>query len=537
MTNSMTMKRRTFLAGLAATGLIPATMIGARSALAQTAGGILRTPAWPAPTYLNSAISTGGPESFLSPKFYDGLLGYAFGMEPKPSLATEWSVSDDGMTITFKLRDGVKWHDGEPFTAHDVAFTFMEILKVHHGRGKSTFAALESVDTPDDHTAIFNLSKPTPALMRALDSRESPIMPAHLYEGTDIMENPVNTAPVGTGPFKLASYEIGANVVMVKNEDYWHDGYPLLDRIVVQYIADPSTRAAMLEGGQADAIFLNMIPAQDILRLAEQGQFEMTTDGFEAMPSAQQMSFNLDNEILADKLVRHAIAHAIDVNWITQNVWYGMGQPGKSPLHFDQKAYFTTNGVPSYPFNLDRANELLDEAGYPRGADGMRFGLMLDPSPWGTESITASSYIKEVLRQAGIDVTVRTQDFAVFVKTVWTDRAHDLVLYTASMGVDPTIGVHRFYDSNNFNPGVGFSNGSHYSNPQVDELLAAAAVETDEAKRAEQYAEFQRIAYDDLPVIKVTDISMATIANVKVKDHTVDALGALGSMKQVWIEQ
>ena len=536
MTKNLEMDRRTFLAGLAAAGVIPATMIGSKPALAATAGGVLRTPAWPAPTYLNSAISTGGPESFLSPKFYDGLLGYDFGMKPKASLATEWSISEDGLTISFKLRDDVKWHDGEPFTSHDVAFTFMEVLKVYHGRGKTTFAALEAVETPDDYTAIFKLSKPTPALLRALDSRESPILPAHLYEGTDIMENPVNTAPVGTGPFTLESYEIGSNVVMVKNQDYWDDGYPLLDRIVVQYIADPSTRSAMLESGQADAIFLNMIPAQDILRLADMPQFEMTMEGFEAMPSSQQLSFNLDNPILANKLVRHAIAHAIDVNWITQNVWFGLGQPGKSPLHFDQKAYFTTEGVPSYPFDPAKANALLDEAGYPRGAGGMRFDLMLDPSPWGTESITASSYIKEVLRQVGINVTVRTQDFAVFVKTVWTDRAHDMVLYTASMGVDPTIGVHRFYNSKSFSPGTGFSNGSHYANPEVDALLDAASVETDEAKRVEEYAEFQRIAYEDLPIIKVTDISMATIVNVAVKDHTVDALGALGSLKQTWIE-
>ena len=531
-----TMNRRSFLSTLAAAGIVPAVMAGSRQALAQTSGGVLRTPAWPAPTYLNSAVSTGGPESFLSPKFYDGLLGYDFGMVPKASLATEWSMSEDGLTVEFKLREGVKWHDGEAFTSHDVAFTFMEVLKVHHGRGRTTFAALEAVETPDDLTAIFRLSRPTPALMRALDSRESPILPAHLYEGTDIMANPVNTAPVGTGPFLLENYEIGANVVMVKNPDYWDEGFPRLDRLVVQYIADPATRVAMLESGQADAIFLNQIPAQEILRLAELPEFEMTTDGFEAMPSAQQMDFNLDNEYLANKLVRHAIAHAIDVNWITQNVWYGMGQPGRSPLHFDQRAYFTTEGVPSYPYDPARANELLDEAGYPRGAGGMRFGLTLDPSPWGTESITAASYIKEVLRQVGIDVTIRTQDFAVFVQTVYTDRNHDLALYTASMGVDPTIGVHRFYNSASYLPGTGFSNGAHYVNPEVDALLNAASVETDEAARVQQYADFQRLAYEDLPVLKVTDISMATIANVRVKDHTIDALGALGSLKQCWIE-
>ena len=537
--NIIKLDRRSVLAGLAAATVIPSNILSGSSALAQTpkAGGILNTPIWPAPTYINSAISTAGTESFLAPKFYDGLLGYDFGMVPKPSLATDWSISEDGLRITFKLRDGVKWHDGEPFTSKDVAFTFMDVLKVYHGRGKNTFAALTAVETPDDHTAIFVLDRPTPALMRALDSRESPILPAHIYEGTDIPENPANTNPIGTGPFKLVSYERGSNVVMERNPDYWDEGLPLLDRIVVQFIPDAATRAAMLEAGQSQAIFLNMIPAQEILRLGEQPDFEIEMRGFEAMPSAQQLSFNLDNPILANKLVRHAIAHAIDTQWITDNIWYGLGKAGQSPLHFNQQEFFTTDDVPQYEFDIDKANALLDEAGYPRGDDGMRFDLTLDPSPWGTESINASSYIREQLRQIGINCTVRTQDFAVFVKTVWTDRDHDLVLYTASMGVDPTIGVHRFYLSDNFKPGVGFSNGSNYSNPRVDELLQKASVETDPEKRKEQYAEFQRIEMEDLPILKVTDISMATISNVSVKDHTIDALGALGSFAHTWIDE
>ncbi|MBP0617015.1 ABC transporter substrate-binding protein [Jiella mangrovi] len=537
--NSMTLNRRSFLAGVSASALLPSALTFGTSAAAETVkmGGILHTTMWPTPTYLNAAITTAGTEAFLSPKMFDGLLGYDYGMKPKGSLAREWNVSEDGQRITFKLRDDVKWHDGEPFTAKDVAFTFMEVLKVFHGRGKTTFAALSAVETPDDHTAVFVLDKPSPAMMRALDSRESPILPAHIYEGTDIMANPANVKPIGTGPFKLAAYEIGANVVMEKNPDYWDEGYPRLDRMVVQFIADGSTRAAMLESGEVDAIFFNMIPAQDILRIAAEPGFVMEKRGFETMLSSQQMDFNLDHPILAKKEVRHAIAHAIDTKWITDNIWYGLGKPGKTPLHAGQTPFFTTEGVPAYPLDLEKANALLDEAGYPRKNGGMRFSLMLDPSPWGTESINASSYVREQLRQIGIAVTVRTQDFALFVKTVYTDRKHDLALYTAAMGVDPTIGVQRFYDSHSFKPGVGFSNGAHYDNPKVDALLEAAATEVDEAKRIEDYAEFQRIAMEDLPVLKITDIEMATIAADYVKDFTVDAIGAAGSLKQLWLDQ
>jgi len=532
------LERRTFLTGLLASAAIPlGLMPGRLYAQEPKAGGVLTTPAWPAPSVLNSAISTAGPESFIGPKFFDGLLGYDFGLVPKPSLATEWSMSEDGTRVTFKLREGVKWHDGEPFTSKDVAFTFMEVLKTLHGRGKSTFAGLTAVETPDDHTAIFVMERPNPAMMRALDSRESPILPAHLYEGTDIIANPANTRPVGTGPFKMAEYEIGSYLVLTKNEEYWDTGFPLLDRIVIQFVPDAATRAAMLESGQAGAIFLNMIPAQDILRLADSPEFEMDTRGFEAMPSAQQMDFNLDNPILADVRVRHAIAHAIDTEWITKNVWYGLGHAGKSPLHVDQKEYYTTDGVPEYPYDLERANALLDEAGHPRGDGGWRFKLTLDPSPWGTESISASAYIREQLRQIGIDCTVRSQDSAVFTTTVWTDRKHDLVLYTVNLGTDPTIGTQRFYWSKSFSPGIAFSNGAHYSNPEVDELLEASQVETDPEKRREQFKKFQQIVMTDLPVMPITNISGANIANVKVKDHTPDALGALGSFSRLWIDE
>ncbi len=532
-----TLGRRSFLAALAASTALPMAAMPARL-FAQTArqGGTLTTPAWPAPSVLNSAISTAGPESFIGPKFFDGLIGYDFGLVPRAQLATAWEMSDDGTRVTFTLREGVTWHDGEPFTSRDVAFTFMEVLKVIHGRGRTTFAGLLAVETPDDLTAIFVLERPNPAMMRALDSRESPILPAHLYAGTDIRANPANIAPVGTGPFKLAEYEVGSYLVMVKNEEYWDAGYPHLDRVVIQFIADAATRAAMLESGQADAVFLNMLPAQDILRLNALPDFEMDTRGFEAMPSAQQMDFNLDNPYLADVRVRHAIAHAIDTQWITDNVWYGLGTAGKSPLHVDQVEYYTTEGVAEYPYDLERANALLDEAGHARGAGGMRFSLMLDPSPWGTESITASAYIREQLRQIGIDVTVRTQDFAVFTTTVWTERQHDLVLYTVNLGADPTIGTQRFYWSRSFNPGTAFANGAHYMNPEVDALLEAAQVETDPAARRQQFADFQRIVMADLPVLPVTNIAGANIANVKVKDHTVDALGALSSFSRLWID-
>lgn len=531
--------RRTFMAGLAAGVAMPVVGMPMGHALAQSPrhGGTLTTVAWPGTTYMNAAITTSGPESFLSPKFFDGLLGYDYGMIGKPALATDWSISDDGLRVTFNLRPGVKWHDGEPFTSKDVAFTFMEVIKVHHGRGRSLFADLETVETPDELTAIFVLNRPAPAMMKALDGRESPILPAHIYEGTNIMENPANTNPIGTGAFKLASYERGVSIVMERNPDYWDGDKPYLDRIIMQYIADASTRTAMLESGQADIVFLNFLPALDILRIAELPDYEMETRGYETSASSQQLDFNLEHPILSDVRVRHALAHAIDRQWIVDNVWHGFGSAGASPLHHDQVEFFTTEGVPQYPFDLARAEALLEEAGHPRGANGVRFQLTIDPTPYGDESLTAAEYMREMFRQIGVDLRIRTQDYAVFIKRVWTDREFDMCLYTAAMGADPTIGVQRFYWSKNFKPGVAFSNGSSYSNPEVDELLEASQIELDPERRKEQFKKFQQIVMTDLPTLPVVSTARATIAHRKVRDHTVDALGgALGNLANCWID-
>jgi len=136
-------------------------------------------------------------------------------------------MSADGTRVSFRLREGVRWHDGTPFSTRDVAFTFLEVLKKIHGRGKTTFSGLVDVEPPDALTAVFVLAQPNPAMMRARDSRESPVLPARLHEGTDIPANPANPAPVGTGPFRLAEYEVGSHLVLEGNTDDWDAGYPL----------------------------------------------------------------------------------------------------------------------------------------------------------------------------------------------------------------------------------------------------------------------------------------------------------------------
>jgi peptide/nickel transport system substrate-binding protein len=144
--------------------------------------------------------------------------------------------------------------------------------------------------------------------------------------------------------------------------------------------------------------------------------------------------------------------------------------------------------------------------------------------------------MREQLRQIGIDLTVRSTDSGGFVKRVYADRDFDMSTFTGSAGADPTIGVHRFYWSKNIKQGVAFSNGSGYSNPEVDALLEAAQIEMDPVKRKQLYADFQRKVMEDLPTLPLCSTSRVTISAKKVKDHTVGAIGPFGTFSQVWLD-
>ena len=159
------------------------------------------------PTALVTVGNVATPILSVSAKVTEGLLKYDYDLNPEPQLATAWNISPDGTVYTFTLRQGVKWHDGKPFTAADVAFSIELLMKIHP-RGRNTFANVTAIETPDDHTVVLRLSKPAPYLIRAFVATETPIIPKHIYEGTDPLTNPATSAPIGTGPVSYTHLDV-----------------------------------------------------------------------------------------------------------------------------------------------------------------------------------------------------------------------------------------------------------------------------------------------------------------------------------------
>ena len=527
--------RRQLLAGMALGSILGSQT--AWAAVTPKSGGTLTIVTSGGPTYLNSALSTAGAEALLSPKIYEGLLDYDFGMKPKAQLATDWSVSPDGLRITFKLRSGVKWHDGTAFTARDVKVSLLNILKVYHGRGRTSFAHLTDVETPDDLTAILVLSEPSASIMDVFNAYESPILPAHLYENSNILENPANMRPVGTGAFRFGSYTRGETLIMPRNPDYWDKGKPYISQIIIRFVPDGSTRAAMMDSGEADFVVSGQLPMAEIMRLDTTKGFEVVRAGYETSPSQHVVEFNMRRPLFQNKMVRQALAHVIDKDWINENIWYGYGHPGTGPIHIVQKSFYTTDGVPTYDFDPKKAEAMLDAAGHPRGAGGIRFALTIDAETYGEAPQRTAEYLREQFREIGVRAEVRVSDPGAFVKRIYADRDYDLSTFWGSAGADPAIGVQRFYWSKNIKDGVPFSNGSCYANPQVDALLEAAAVELNYEKRYQLYKDFQRIVMEDLPVIPINSVDTLTISHTYVKDHTTGAVGGFGTMAQAWLDR
>ena len=203
----MAVSRRSFLGYAALAGMATdlALPLSARAAQPLPRGGTLVIGSGPEATSgLTSAITSAGTAQLVSGKIFDGLLTFDEQFNPKPQLATRWEAARDGLSLTFHLRPNVRWHDGQPFTSKDVAYSVLEIWKKYHSRGRTTFANVIAVDTPDALTATLQLSKPAPYLLSALmSSVEAQILPQHLYAGREVLSNPLSNAPFGNGAFKF----------------------------------------------------------------------------------------------------------------------------------------------------------------------------------------------------------------------------------------------------------------------------------------------------------------------------------------------
>jgi peptide/nickel transport system substrate-binding protein len=364
-----------------------------------------------------------------------------------------------------------------------------------HPMGKTAFGCIERVEAPETYKVVFKLKYPYGPFLYLMYEEFFSILPKHLYEGTDIMNNEYNIKPVGAGPYMFAERVAGSHYIFVRNPNYFRSEKPYLDRIVFK-IMDAAPALLALENGEVDFI-PGKVPFPEIARLSSSGRLTVSGTMSAGSPDIDGVFFNMNRTITGNVLVRRAISHAIDRTFLLNTVYAGKGT--LTPTAFPSTLGWCFNSsVPFYGYNVTRANELLDAAGYPRGSDGWRFTLDLVSLVTRYEWERGSAALSSMLEQVGIKVNVLLLAYQAMCAKLWTEGNFDLALIGYTCLADPNIGIERIFSTASIT-GAPWTNVNSYSNADVDKLFEDARMEVNQTLRGEYFKKIQQILHEEEP--------------------------------------
>ncbi|WPB57318.1 ABC transporter substrate-binding protein [Xylophilus sp. GOD-11R] len=507
-----------------------AAVLGSAAVCAQTRGGTLDAIVQPEPPMLILGLNQQSPTQYVGGKIYEGLLTYGADLTPQPSLAKSWTVSPDGLTYTFVLQSGVKWHDGKPFTADDVVFSADKFLRVTHPRVRVVLNKyVESITAKDPQTVVFKLKEQFTPFLALFGTDNMTMLPKHIYEGTDFKTNPANQTPIGTGPFKFKEWKRGSVIVLERNADYWQKGLPYLDKIVFHVIPDAASRAVAFEKGDVQAIRGNDIDGVDSKRLQALPDVDSTTKGTEFYSTMTSMVMNERKPPFDNVKVRQAVMHAMNRKFIVNTIFFGLGKVATGPIS-STTAFYDPNVTP-YDFDLKKARALIKES----GVDPKATPIKILAYPYGSTWDRLGEYTKQSLEALGFPVEIEATDAGGWAQRV-SNFDFDLTFHFTDQFGDPAIGVARLFLSSNIVKGSPFVNNEGYSNPKVDDLFNRASSEGDKAKRQALYSEVQRILVDEVANAYLFEIKGVTMYRKNVKNLVTSGTGMNDSWAKAYIE-
>ncbi|HEX5505283.1 MAG TPA: ABC transporter substrate-binding protein, partial [Thermomicrobiales bacterium] len=463
---------------------------------------------------------------------------------PFPDLATvvptqdNGGISADGLTYTFKLRDDVKWHDGQPFTSKDVVFTYTAMMNKDLGSVRTSVLTerVASITAPDDHTVVFTMKK---VVAPFLVSNMYQIVPEHILGSVpiaQIKQHAFSTgdakATIGTGPFMFKEWAKDDHLTVVKNPNYFR-GAPALDQYIFKVVKDGNVVVAQLKTGEADYGGVTASQYQDMTKQANVNALAYDSFGF------LYYGYNLDTAkttLFQDKAVRQALAYALDRDSIVKAIDFNLSQVAVGTMPVLSWAYAPDQIKDKYPFDQDKANQLLDGAGWKKGADGIRAkdGKKLSFTLWTNAGNTQRGQYITVMQQMwkaiGVDATPKTEEWNAYLTRIDETHDFDIFLVGFSWGVDPDQTTMWSCDSY-----TGGFNSYKYCNPQVDDLLAKGLSELDQDKRKQYYIQMQNLLMEDLPSL-VMDFPKSTNAlNKRVHNMHPNAINLRWNAYTWWV--
>ena len=446
------------------------------------------------PISLDPRIGTDAQSERISELIFDSLLRKDRNSNLIPSLAERWELTDP-LTYIFHLRTGVRFHNGKPLTARDVRYTFQSLFSGEIKSAKAaSFARIASVEAPDDQTIIIKLKEPYASFLWNLTQGAFGVVPES--SGTN-----VGAAPIGSGPFEFVSATQDESVVLRRNAEYWGD-VPNISAVEFRVVPDATTRALELRKGSAD-IALNSLTADMAGALSREPNLLVTKAPGN---SYQYIGLNLENPKLS-RPVRQAIAYAINRDELIAYLWKDMVRPANSILPPEHWAY--AQDLPAYPYDPEKARQLLDQAGFHPGAGGVRLRLDMKTSTDQTGRELAA-VLQNQLARVGIALEIRSYEFATFYADVVKGNFDLFSLRWAAGNDDPDI-FEFCFASSKFPPAG--ANRGHYSNADVDRLIDAGRNTTDLEARRAAYAQVQQILNQDLPYIHLWYMDNVAVHN------------------------
>lgn len=443
-------------------------------------GGTLQVAAAGDPENLDPHTTTIDTAQKILDNVMEGLFELNANLQPRPVLATDYSISDDRTTYEIQLKEGVSFHNGSELTSADVTYTIERILDPDLGSPRAAnFNLLDTVEAVDDYTVRFNLTEPFAPFLLAL-SESAPIVPEGVKTET------LNQTPVGTGPFTLGSYQTDDQVTLAKFDNYHIDGLPYLDGVTFDIVPEAATRLTQLNSGPANVMF--GVPFQNA------DQIENTSNtSLQAVPSLfkQCLWFNTDQEPFDQPIVRRAVSHAINREQIVQGVLFGSGEPAHSPAVPASAWQDRIENKNPHTGGQEEATALLEEAGVDPSSVSVSLKASRTPGPTYADTATL---IESQLSQLDMSIEVQIMDFSTWLQEVWENQNYALSIGSWSGRSDPDGWYYRQYRSD------GTWNKFNYSNSEVDDLVDQGRTAVEMSKRASIYSQIEDIISQDTPM-------------------------------------
>jgi peptide/nickel transport system substrate-binding protein len=527
----MNLSRRGLLAASATAPVLMRAGDAMAQGVAPRRGGTLTTILQPEPPVLQIGVNNQGPTLIAAPKMFNGLLRFSPTLEPLPELARAWTISPDGLEYIFNLQPNVQFHDGRPMTADDVIFSIMRFHTELAPRARAIFSLIDTCTAPDPHTVRITLKRAFQPFLLMFDVTACAIVPKHLFDGQDFRQAPAVQRPVGTGPFRFTEWQRGNFIRLDRFDGYWKPNQPYLDTIIFRIVPDSQSRQVALETGAVQLTSSGDIEPFAIPGLRARPNLEVRTDGWEYFAPLSWIETNHRVAPLNDVRVRQAISHAIDRNFIAQRLWFGVGKPATSPIASATR--FHDPSVRLQAYDPRAAQQLLDAAGLRPNAQGVRASIKHLVLPYGEVWTRLSEYLRQSLRQVGINLELESTDAGAWARRVGNWEYETSINFLYQFG-DPTLGVERTYVSSNIQR-VTFTNTGGYSNPAVDALFLRAREAASAEERRAAFSEVQKLLATEIPQIWLMEMSFPTIHDRRLRNVISTGTGPNASFDDVFL--